>query len=200
MLYYQTSSKLVKNMIQHHGIENFEWEVRRTFDDVNTTGLWENRVLRRCRVLENDIWLNANLASKKELTKAGAKIISKIHKDKPKSEEHKKNLSTSQKGKPKKSTVYQSEDYRRNMSKLKSGPGNAMYGKPCSEERAANISAAKKAQNLTAYNKDIPMTQAQKDKIAATKEKNKVMLTCEVCGKTMRQSNFKQYGHGPNCT
>ena len=30
------------------------------------------------------------------------------------------------------------------MSKLKSGPGNAMYGKPCSKERAANISAAKK--------------------------------------------------------
>ena len=43
------------------------------------------------------------------------------------------------------------------------------------------------------------MTEAQKQKIKETKEKNKVMLTCEVCGKTMRQANFKQYGHGPAC-
>ena len=48
-------------------------------------------------------------------------------------------------------------------------------------------------------NKNIPMTEEQKQKIRETKEKNKVMLTCEVCGKTMRQSNFKQYGHGTAC-
>jgi hypothetical protein len=143
--------------------------------------------------------MNGNVAGKKILTEAGAKTISATHKDKPKTEDHKKNLSRSQKGKPKKSKVYQSKEYRENMSKLKSGPGNAMYGKPCSEERAANISAAKKAQKLTAHNKNISMTEEQKQKIRETKEKNKIMLTCEVCSKTMRQANFKQYGHGPAC-
>jgi len=161
---------------------------------------WETRVLTRSRVLERqDRWMNGNVAGYKIVTEAGAKKISETHKDRPKSEEHKKNLSLSQKGNPKKSKVYQSKEYRALMSKLKAGANNPMFGKGCSEERAANISAAKKAQQLTAYNKNIPMTEAQKQKIRETKEKNKVMLACEVCGKTMRQSNFKQYGHGENC-
>lgn len=126
-------------------------------------------------------------------------MISETHKDKPKSEEHKKNLSASQKGKPKINSKNKTLEYRTLMSKLKAGVNNPMFGKGCSEERAANISAAKKAQQLTAHNKNIPMTEEQKQKIKETKEKNKVMLTCEVCGKTMRQANFKQYGHGINC-
>ena len=198
--HYTTSSENINNLIEKHGKDAFEYEIRRTFNSVEDMADWETRVLTRSRVLERqDRWMNGNVAGKKILTEAGAKTISATHKDKPKTEEHKKNLSTSQKGKPKKSKVYQSKEYRENMSKLKSGPGNAMFGKGCTQERAANISAAKKAQQLTAHNKNIPMTEAQKQKIRETKEKNKVMLTCEVCGKTMRQANFKQYGHGANC-
>ena len=198
--HYTTSSENINNLIEEHGKDAFEYEIRRTFNSVEDMANWETRVLTRSHVLERqDRWMNGNVAGKKILTEAGAKVISATHKDKPKTEDHKKNLSASQKGKPKKSKVYQSKEYRENMSKLKSGPGNAMFGKGCSEERAANISAAKKAQQLTAYNKNIPMTEAQKQKIKETKEKNKVMLTCEVCGKTMRQANFKQYGHGSAC-
>ena len=43
------------------------------------------------------------------------------------------------------------------------------------------------------------MDEKQKQKISETKEKNKVLKTCEVCGKTMRESHYKMYGHGPNC-
>ena len=43
------------------------------------------------------------------------------------------------------------------------------------------------------------MTEEQKQKIKETKEKNKVMLTCNVCGKTMRESHYKIYGHGARC-
>jgi hypothetical protein len=198
--HYTTSSENINNLIEEHGKDAFEYEIRRTFNSVEDMANWETRVLTRSRVLERqDRWMNGNVAGKKILTEAGAKVISATHKDKPKTEDHKKNLSASQKGKPKKSKVYQSKEYRENMSKLKSGPGNAMFGKGCSKERAANISAAKKAQQLTAYNKNTPMTEAQKQKIRETKEKNKVMLTCEVCSKTMRQANFKQYGHGPAC-
>ena len=198
--HYTTSSENINNLINEHGKDAFEYEIRRTFNSVEDMANWETRVLTRCRVLERqDRWMNGNVAGKKILTEAGAKTISATHKDKPKTEEHKKNLSASQKGKSKVNSKNQTPEYRENMSKLKSGPGNGMFGKGCSEERAANISAAKKAQKLTAYNKNIPMTEEQKQKIKETKEKNKVMLTCEVCNKTMRASHYKIYKHGPTC-
>jgi hypothetical protein len=83
------------------------------------------------------------------------------------------------------------------MSKLKSGENNPMYGKGCTPERAANISAAKKGK--PAKNKGVPMSEEQKAILRETKERNKIMLTCEVCGKTMRASHFKIYKHGPDC-
>jgi hypothetical protein len=195
--HYTTSSENINNLIIEHGKDAFEYEIRRTFDTVEEMADWETRVLTRSRVLERqDRWMNGNVAGKKILTEAGVRAISATHKDKPKTEEHKKNLSLSQKGIAK--NYIQTAEHRRKNSEANSGKNNPMYG-PCSEERAANISAAKKAQQLTAYNKNIPMTEAQKQKIKETKEKNKVILTCEVCSKTMRQANFKQYGHGDNC-
>ena len=198
--HYTTSSDNINDTIAKEGKDAFDYEIRRTFDTVEEMADWETRVLTRCRVLERqDRWMNGNIAGKKILTDSGAKKISATHKDKPKSVEHKKNLSASQKGKPKINSKNQTPEYRENMSKLKSGPGNGMFGKGCTPERAANISAAKKAKNLTAYNKNIPMTEEQKQKIKETKEKNKVMLTCNVCGKTMRESHYKIYGHGARC-
>jgi len=193
--YYTTSSENINNIIATEGKDAFDYEIRRTFDTVEEMAKWETKVLTRSRVLERqDRWMNGNVAGKKILTEAGAKTISATHKDKPKSEEHKKNLSVSQKGKPK--NYVQTDEHRRKNSEANSGKNNPMYG-PCSAKRAANISAAKKGK--PAKNKGMPMTEVQKQKIRETKEKNKVMLTCEVCGKTMRQSNFKQYGHGENC-
>ena len=198
--HYTTSSENINNLIDEHGKDAFEYEIRRTFESVEDMANWETRVLTRSRVLERqDRWMNGNVAGYKIVTEAGAKVISATHKDKPKTEKHKKNLSASQKGKSKINSKNKTPEYRALMSKLKAGANNPMFGKGCSEERAANISAAKKAQQLTAHNKNIPMTEAQKQKIRETKEKNKVMLTCKVCGKTMRQSNFKQYGHGAQC-
>jgi hypothetical protein len=196
--HYTTSSENINNLIKEHGKDAFEYEIRRTFNSVEDMANWETRVLTRCRVLERqDRWMNGNVAGKKILTEAGAKTISATHKDKPKTEDHKKNLSASQKGKPKINSKNKTPEYRELMSKLKAGANNPMFGKPCTAERAANISAAKKGK--PAPNKNIPMTEEQKQKIRETKEKNKVMLTCEVCSKTMRQSNFKQYGHGSAC-
>lgn len=196
--HYTTSSENINNLIEEHGKDAFEYEIRRTFNSVEDMANWETRVLTRSHVLERqDRWMNGNVAGKKILTEAGAKVISATHKDKPKTEDHKKNLSASQKGKPKVNSKNKTPEYRALMSKLKAGENNPMFGKGCTQERAANISAAKKGK--PAKNKNIPMTEAQKQKIRETKEKNKVMLTCEVCGKTMRQANFKQYDHGEKC-
>ena len=145
MIYYTTSSNDVNDLIKLYGIEAFDWEVRQTFDNLAKPGAWETKVLRRMKVLQRrDIWLNANVAGKKVLTKSGAKKISAAHKDKPKTEEHKQKLSDVQKGKRKVNSKNKTPEYRALMSTLKSGVNNPMYGKGCTEERAANISAAKK--------------------------------------------------------
>ena len=194
---YTTSSENINALIKEHGKEAFDYEIRRTFDTVEEMAEWETRVLTRCRVLERqDIWMNGNVAGKKILTEAGAKVISATHKDKPKSDNHRKKIKLSNIGKNK--GKIPTEEHRRKNSEAHKGEKNAMYG-PCSKERAANISAAKKAQKLTAHNKNIPITEEQRQKIKDTKEKNKVMLTCEVCNKTMRASHYKIYNHGPNC-
>jgi hypothetical protein len=193
--YYTTSSENINNIIKTEGKDAFEYEIRRTFNSIEEMASWENRVLTRSRVLERqDIWMNGNIAGYKIVTAAGAKKISETHKGIPKTEEHKRKLRESNfetnKGR------IQTKEHRLKNSRANSGKNNAMYG-PCSPERAANISAAKKGK--LAPNKGMSMSEEQKQKIRETKEKNKVVLTCVVCGKSMRESNFKQYGHGDNC-
>jgi hypothetical protein len=72
----------------------------------------------------------------------------------------KKKLSEVQKGKPKKSKVYQSAEYKEKMSKIKSGEGNGRYGKPVSEETRRRISEAKKGKQV-AHNKGKKLTPEQ---------------------------------------
>lgn len=191
---YTTSSENINDLIKEHGKEAFEYEIRRTFNSVEEMANWETRVLTRCRVLERqDCWMNGNVAGKKILTEAGARVISATHKNKPKSEEHKEKIRQGNIGKKK---PPRGEEYRALMSKLKSGSGNAMYGKGCTQERAANISAAKKGK--PAKNKGLPMSEEQKAAIRATKAATKTYLTCEHCGKTVYKPNYFQH-HGDRC-
>jgi hypothetical protein len=155
---------------------------------------WEAKVLRRCKVLHDDRWINQNVAGYIIPTEESNKKISDFHKGKPKSEDHKQKIRDGNIGKKK---PPRTDEYRALMSKLKSGENNPMYGKGCTPERAANISAAKKGK--PAKNKGVPMSEEQKAILRETKERNKIMLTCEVCGKTMRASHFKIYKHGPDC-
>ena len=193
--HYTTSSENINNLIEKHGKDAFEYEIRRTFNSVEDMANWETRVLTRCRVLEKqDRWMNGNVAGKKILTEAGAKVISATHKDKPKTEEHKEKIRQGNLGKKKPT---RGKEYRELMSKLKSGVNNPRYGIVVSEETCKRISEAKKGK--PAPNKGVPMAEEQKQLLRVTKEKNKVMLTCEVCGKTMRASHYKIYKHGPAC-
>lgn len=195
--HYTTSSENINNLIEEHGKDAFEYEIRRTFNSVEEMADWETRVLTRSRVLERqDRWMNGNVAGKKILTEAGARVISATHKDKPKTEDHKKNLSLSQKGKPKVNSKNKTPEYRALMSKLKAGANNPMFGKGCTQERAANISAAKKGK--PAKNKGIPMSEEQKEAIRATKAATKTYLTCEHCSKTVYKPNYFQH-HGARC-
>lgn len=195
---YFSSCKNIKAEIKLKGLDDFVVELRQTFESVDEANAWEKKFLRRVNALERqDLWWNANIGNNKVATPAGRKKISATHLGVPKSETHKQNLSKSQKGKPKKSTAYQGEEYRRRNSERNRGPLNPMYG-PCTPERAANISKAKKGK--PAKNKGVSMSEDQKALISKTKEKNKILLTCPVCNKTMRKSHYKMYGHGPNCS
>jgi hypothetical protein len=161
--HYFTSSPGVQQLIEETGQDSFDIEIRRVFETKEQAVAWETRVLRRCKVLHDDRWINQNVAGYIVPTKESRKKISEFHKDKPKSEVHKKNLSESQKGKPKVNSKNQTPEYRALMSKLKSGPNNPMYGKGCTEERARKISEANKGRK--AANKGIPMSEEQKQKL-----------------------------------
>ena len=175
--HYFTSSPKVQQLIEETGADSFDIEIRRAFETKEQAVAWETRVLRRCRVLHDDRWINQNVAGYIVPTEESRKKISDFHKGKAKSEEHKKNLSESQKGKPKKNSKNQTPEYKALMSKLKSGSNNPMYGKGCTEERARKIGEANKG-NIPA-NKGVPMSEEQKAKIRATKAANPTKLTNE---------------------
>lgn len=210
--YYFTSSPKVQQLIEETGADSFDVEIRKVFETKEQAVSWETRVLRRCRVLEDDRWINQNVAGYIVPTEESRKKISEYHKGKPKSEEHKLNLSKSQKGKSK--NYIQTEEHRRKNSLANSGKNNPMYG-PCTPERAANISAAKKGK--PAKNKGMPMTEEQKAKIRATKAANPTKMTeesiqaraeklrgqkrqklhCPHCGRDIAVGWYHR--HGPNC-
>lgn len=210
--HYFTSSPGVQKLIEETGADSFDTEIRRVFETKEQAVSWETRVLHRCKVLHDDCWLNQNVAGYIVPTEESNKKISDYHKDRPKTDAHKKNLSKSQKGKSK--NYVQTEEHRRKNSEANKGSNNPMYG-PCSEERAANISAAKKGK--PAKNKGMPMSNEQKEKIRATKAANpykwdaetlarrvasqtglkRTKLYCENCKRDISVGWFHR--HGANC-
>lgn len=170
MINYTTSSKEINSLIKEYGIDAFEWEVRKTFNTVEEAVKWEKRVLTRCKVLNNrDKWFNGNVAGYIIPTEEGLKKISDFHKGKAKSEEHKQRISDANKGRKK--SAEQIAKMSANMIGKYAGDKNPMAG-PCSEERKANISKARKGQ--TAKNKGIAMSEEQKKKLSDAMKGRKV--------------------------
>jgi len=212
--HYFTSSPGVQKLIEDTGADSFDTEIRRVFENKEQAVAWETRVLTRCKVLHDNRWINQNVAGYIVPTEESRKKISDYHKDKPKSEEHKQNLSKSQKGKSKKSTAYQTSEYRALMSTLKSGSGNGRYGKEVSEETRRKISEAKKGKQV-AHNKGVPMTDEQKQKLSERMKGRKVdpevlarrvasqtgqtrpKLYCAHCDRHIATGWFHR--HGANC-
>lgn len=55
---YFTSSKDVHQLIEKYGVDQFQTEIRQTFDNVESARKWENTVLRRCDVINNPRFIN----------------------------------------------------------------------------------------------------------------------------------------------
>lgn len=64
MVFYFTSSKIVKAYLQSDGIDAFEWEIRKTFTNRDECIKWESKVLRRMKVHENDKFINIDANQK----------------------------------------------------------------------------------------------------------------------------------------
>lgn len=94
---YFTSSKTVKNLIEEHGLYHFTFQVRREFDDAESAISWEQKVLKRLRVLHRSDWINASIGTTHRASEPRspehAKKIGKSLKGRVFTEEHRRKLS-----------------------------------------------------------------------------------------------------------
>jgi hypothetical protein len=134
--HYFTSSPKVQQLIEETGRDSFAVEIRQIFETKEQAVAWETRVLRRCRVLDDDRWINQNVAGYIVPTEESRKKISDFHKGKAKSEEHKEKIRQGNIGKKK---PPRSDEYRQLMSEIKSGKNNGMFGKKQTEEAKRKI-------------------------------------------------------------
>lgn len=129
---YFTSSPKVQQLIEETGVDSFDVEIRRVFETKTQASAWETKVLRRCRVLEDDRWINQNIAGYIVPTEESRKKISDYHKDKPKTNEHKQKISKSQKGSKRPWST-------QNLPTDTKGENNGMFGKHHSDEAKKKI-------------------------------------------------------------
>lgn len=210
---YFTSSKRIHEMIASDGIESFEFEIRRTFNDKESAIAWEKRVLMRCRVMEDPRWLNANVGGYILPTAEVCAKISAAHKGVSKSEEHKQKIAEANRGK-KKPPV--SEKTRQKLSAAAIGSNNPMYGKPRTEEwkkahsermkgrpspfRGKVVSEEQKQRQREKMvgRKCDPTTVEKRANTIRSKKLKRDRLDCPHCNKNVAVNIYARY-HGDRC-
>jgi hypothetical protein len=183
--FYFTSSK---NVV----FDEFDWEILFIGNTRDEVFDFEGELI--------DFYLKSGVLINRRGTK-GFYIIGPLSEEtkrkmrKPKSEEHKENVSKGNKGKPK------STEHKANMSKARKGNplteeskaniSKALKGKPKSEEHKANFSNARKGKPLSDKNKE-GISNALKGKPHPQKT-----ITCPHCGKS--GGNVLKRYHFDNC-
>lgn len=94
---YFTSSNIIKQLINEHGVDAFRVEVRKTFSTKQEAILWEHKVLSRIDAAHNPLFLNKNNGSRKFIphdkhSKETKRKIGIAHKGKTMSEEAKEKM------------------------------------------------------------------------------------------------------------
>jgi hypothetical protein len=177
--HYFTSSPKVQQLIEETGQDSFDIEIRRVFNTKEQAVAWETRVLRRCKVLQDDRWINQNVAGYVIPTPESNKKISDYWKGKPKSKEQIEKIRQGNIGKNK--GRIQSEEHRRKNSEANKGCNNPRYGVEVSENTRQKIGEANKGK--IPANKGKPMSEEQKEKIRATKAANPYKWNPELLAK-----------------
>ena len=140
MVKYFTSCKALKKLIKTEPITNFSWEIRRTFESIEAASTWEQKVLRRLKVVDDPRWFNQNAAGYIVPTAAGLRQISEFHKGKPKTAEHKAKIAAANKGKA--FSPDHIENLRLSHIGINSGKDHPNWGKHLSKETKNKIGAA----------------------------------------------------------
>lgn len=92
---YFTSSKYVKKFREENGDPDII-QIRKTFIKAKEAILWESKVLRRIKVVNNELWLNQTDYVKIDLY--AWKLNNEKMRNVPLSEEHKRKISSTMKG------------------------------------------------------------------------------------------------------
>jgi len=159
---YFTSSPKIQQLIEETGIDSFDVEVRQVFETKQQASAWETKVLRRCKVLTNERWINQNIAGYVIPTEESNKKISAYWKGKPKGKEQIEKIRQSNIGKNK--GKIQTVEHRLKNSEANKGSNNPRYGKEVSEKTRRRISEANKGK--VPINKGVPMSTEQKQKLS----------------------------------
>lgn len=144
---YFTSSKNVKEFRRQHG-EPDVIQVRRVFTDVNKARLWEHKVLKRLRVIDDEKWLNQtnNISFPKEVSLAASKKAADLKRGSTHSFQHNKKISMALKGKKRDPEIFEKVRVTKER-KRKEDPyytGGPRKGRVFSEEHRKKLSEAKK--------------------------------------------------------
>jgi hypothetical protein len=169
---YFTSSKHVSYRLKQYGKECFQFEIRKTFDAPMKAKLWEERVLRRMKVVEKSEWLNKNDSiAPPHYTGEKNPFFGKHHSEETKNKVRKKAKNRFEDPtfvekyasamKNRNNDVHRTDEYRQMKSEKgkrnyelgisginfdRSGSGNGMFGKTHSED--ARKKMAEKKQGL----------------------------------------------------
>lgn len=112
---YFTSSKAIHKLIEQYGKDQFTIKIRKLFTDPQKAVEWETKFLRKVDAANNSRWINSHNGDGKFKNKGGYRLSPNTinNMKKPKSDDHKKNISIGQTGKKKP-----------NQSKTITGGGN----------------------------------------------------------------------------
>jgi len=133
---YFTSSQYVHELKEKLGDPDII-EVRRVFDTAEQAIKWEQRVLKKLKVLEKSHWLNKNICGAVLFDTEVLEKMSSAKKGKKLSEEHKKSISNSLKGRR------HSEETKFKLSHTKLG-NHWNKGKHLTDEHKMKLSNTKK--------------------------------------------------------
>lgn len=99
---YFTSSKTIKRLISLYGKDSFDVRVRRVFATKEDALVWEQKVLRRLKVLKREDWINSSIGTTHRCaeprTEEHKQKISKSHTGKKRTAEHCASMSGARKG------------------------------------------------------------------------------------------------------
>lgn len=169
---YFTSSKNVKKLIEQYGVENFEYEIRKTFNCPKKALKWEQTVLTRLRTIDDPRWINKSNGTH-------------FRHNETLSDEIKQNMSAMRRGVKRPRTP----EHQAAITAGLKGRAAHNKGKPMSDEQKAKLSA--KAKGRPAKRKGIPLTDEHKAKVSKANKGRKLppISDDERANRAIRASN-----------